>query len=547
MPLSIKEYQRQLRPYLPADTTSPAKTLAQAINRSCPSASNGLWLAPGGDFAAYLAQDLQGQGLKVKGLFDNFKKPGRQANGLLIQSPKDLSPEHVAPIIIATPSPSLQEDLRDQFLDLIPQNKENIFTLYDLFPQGLEDLFHQIRQQLARRPKPAPPTKTICVATSYLHHNYLKLLHALKAEGYYVILLTGSPYLNGTLSIADFADGNFFDWHLSSPLFEVFLPKLVTAIDPDLVHAIITTAPAKPIARLTRQAPCPVIADYCDFKEIIFTTDAEYLQTMDAQQLATEKWAWRTIYNQCTAIIYKDSPEILRHLQHKYHHPAPKPQLQFMSYPTREFLPTTPKVRGSQQRPLQIVYAGAVINNPDAHAYLHHRSLLTIARALAQHGIAFTIYNAIDHGNTAVDFPEYLDLATSEPLFNYHQAVGQDQLASILNQYDLGWFAFDFSQAKESPFFFATTFGSKIFNYMEAGLPSLVPQECAYMAKWVEQRGIGKAISCQDMPSLCQQLDRLDITKLHHNIEIRLPGFLMEQQQGRLSSFYTKVITSSCS
>jgi hypothetical protein len=504
--------------------------------------ANRILMMPGGIFAAELAQRLSDLGFSIVAFADNFKEEGLA----IFTSAKIIKPAAARDmdfdvVLIATPSIPAQEAMREQLVEIMPERSRDVHVLLDIISDTFDDSIKSTARRIRKRMAAFSEGKRICITSPFLHHNYLKLMRHLKMEGFNVTVLTGHKLMNSAISIDEFQDNGFFDSCHVIYSYDVVMPRLLKSLEFDLIHAIVTTASPISIARAVKEKRCPFIVDYCDFKEILFENKEDYLRTMTLKEFFREKDAWESIFTESDGVIIKDSPEIIDILSKKYNK-TPRLWMQFMSYPSKKFIPKEinfcEKISEKDDR-FRIVYAGCVNNNPVCHPYPHHKSLLEIAKSLNSQGISFTIINAMD--NCGDGFDEYIRLSKQLPLFDYRFAVPQDQLAAELSKFDIGWFAFDLSNARESVFFLKTTFGSKIFNYMEAGLPILVSKELEYMCKWIEEKGIGKGIHFSELNRIEEIIENMEIHKMRKNIKRLLHELCFEREIGSLLEFYGNV------
>ncbi len=399
-------------------------------------------------------------------------------------------------------------------------------------------------QTLCEQEKP-----TICFTTLHLSHNFLKIMRALSLHGYSVIVILGNTSINSTIDIQLFQDKGYFDHLYITDFSYTFELSLILQDCPfTLIHAVASMAEHGSLARALSVASCPVIIEYLDFKQIVFENDkqaAEFLG-LTKLELIAEQAAQKEVYSRAQGVIIKDSPKIIEHLAHEYKH-NPK-WLNFNSYISSDLvIPATPNSHENPKKlcsdgGIHIVYAGCLHNNPHWHPTPIFRSTLTAIQQLNEQGIHFSIYNAMD--STGEGFEEYLNLAANNSLFDYNFAVPYDKLPGILAQYDFGWFCFDFSHAVESTFFHRTTMGSKIFSYLEAGIPILISPEQAYMTSVVEDLGVGLPLQFKEIPDLTNRIKNMDRTQIMRNIQKAQDTMTMDKQLPRLVSFYNDIITS---
>lgn len=371
----------------------------------------------------------------------------------------------------------------------------------------------------------------ICFTAEYLTFAYLKRMKYLKKAGFSIIVLVENPRINGSIRIDEFDYRNYFDDYIVVKDYFISLTDLLNTSEFDLVHMVPSTSNLFVFAEQIIHKKCPVIVDYWDVKEILFD---------DTEENKDEALYFKILFCHSDGVIIKDAPQIMEALEEKYRH-SPK----WLHFPSYVSLPgiknRAPRNQLKQTGRYRIVYAGNLQNNAGTHVYSVHSSILEAARELTGQGIAFDIYNATDENGSG--FEDYLELSDRIDLFTYHFAVSPEELIDRLTDYDYGWFCFAFSRKTESDFFTATTFGSKLATYLEAGLPMLVSPEQKYCHDLVEKYGVGKGISFEQIGRLNEILNKVDYQKLSMNVEKFRQTWSMENHMDKIAQFYREIMT----
>ncbi|MFH1673083.1 MAG: hypothetical protein ABIF87_06630 [Pseudomonadota bacterium] len=387
----------------------------------------------------------------------------------------------------------------------------------------------------------------VCFATHMAAHHLLKTMREVHKRGYSIILVVEHAKITDTIFLKEFEGQGYFDYLYESKYsYSLELLEILKRCPINLVHAEAGMWSSLPLAHLMKEKPCPIAVEYRDFKQTVFADDAIAMETLKLlpEDYNREREAQKNIYTLADGIIYKDSPEVIGYLKREYDY-VPKKQLQFMHYCSHDFFAEEDCIRklSHYDSRFHIVYAGNLVNNPQWHNYPIFSSLFEAARTLADQGIHFAIYNAND--STGRGFEEYIRLADELELFDYHFAVPYNKLKSVLPCYDFGWFCFDFSKATENPLFLRTTMGSKIFSYLEAGLPVLVSPEQAYIKRVVLDIGIGIELRFDELEWLGRILQERDWHEIFDNIQRARQVYTYEQQSSRLINFYRSLTDSS--
>lgn len=362
--------------------------------------------------------------------------------------------------------------------------------------------------------------------------------------GYAVIAFVKEARFTATTSLADYQGKGVFHSLYEARRFDVALEflELERWLRPHLIHGEVSMESPEALARIMESATTPVVLEYRDFPETVFRSQAEAIaarRTTEATFLREEA-ARGDVYRRAAGIIMKDAPETLDFMEARHGH-RPQEVLSFCHYFSSEERASSPAPKLSDlDGEVHLVYAGGVVNDPGWHNYPLYHSLLEAGERLAQQRIHLTVINAGD--GTGKGFEEYLHLAERCPYFHYRGALPYAELKHVLPAHDFGWFCFDFRRARENPFFLRTTMGSKVFTYLEAGLPVLISPEQSYMCKLVtEALGAGLPLAFDDLDGLGARLREIDWAPIHDNIRKAQSEWTYARHAPRLGEFYERV------
>lgn len=389
------------------------------------------------------------------------------------------------------------------------------------------------------------PGRPLILYTSFsFSHNYLKLLKQLRAGGALIALHLADGFMCGTVPLADLRQQGYFDALLVSNPYVLELPHLAENYPFDAVHASVGTGSPYAFAELVRRAKCPVIIDYFDFREVMHGGDETIGTNFGITDMALELELWRQVFTLATGILYLDSPEVLEDLSRRHAH-RPK-ALHFQSYVLDEWLAPDPAaLRGQQDRlPANIVFAGG-LHKPSQHGYACHGSFFGGIRRVMDQGFSFCIINGSDPGGnnpgSGEGFECYLDMARQRPDFSYEPALPNDRLAARLADFELGWNAQNLNEGAEKPYYFRTLMGSKLYNYLEAGLPCVVATESAYVADFVRTKNIGLALCWADWDRFGELARQADWAAIRASVARVRRESTMARHAPRLYSFYNDI------
>lgn len=386
------------------------------------------------------------------------------------------------------------------------------------------------------------PTMLI-TSQSFCHHNVRLMQHL--SKHYEIIVLVNSEHLNGTIPLSDYADKGYFNKLIIKGSWHEYLETLwvlVRFVPFKLVHFFSMAGNPLPGAMAVLYSQAPVFIEFCDVKEIMFSRAEDFgsILNLDKEQLAVEEQFNRLLLNRSAGIIIKDDPSIIETLSAR--HGCRPDWIYFSAYPSLPGMPAKTNTRkiSRSARPFHIVYIGSLHNDPSYHCYPIHRSIFTTAQILTEQGFHFSVFNGMDA--TGDGYEDYLAMDEANPLFHYHFAVPENQLCHAISGYDLAWFVHDYTLAKESPYFINTTFPSRLFYYLEAGLPVIVSKTQTFVRSFIENEGIGVAIDFNEMHQLADILSGLDFAELQNRIRQAQEKYDMTRQLPRLIDFYKRKI-----
>ena len=409
----------------------------------------------------------------------------------------------------------------------------------------IEEINAHVKQEAARVRLEIPPDKKLVIFfTQIVAQHMLKTMQELYRLGYAVLVFTERLNITSAISLMYYANKGYFHGVYEASFHAPYeLLEFEKLMPPHIIHAEVGMWSSEALSTVIQNSPTPVAVEYCDFPQTVFANDED---AMAAMRCSTEIYeqeleARSKVYQHASGVIMKDSPETLHFLEELYNY-KPKNVLQFYHYLDDKMATHGDLVKWSAgSKEIHIVYAGAVVNDPNWHNYPIYKSLLDAGEILAQQHIHLSVYNASD--SCGQGFKEYIDLSQSCPYFHYHYAIPYADLKHVLPLHDFGWFCFDFSNTRENPFFHRITMGSKVFTYLEAGLPVLISPEQQFMARMVtEELGSGIPVSFKNLHVLKRILLERDWGPIHANILKARENWTYQKHGHKLRAFYDLLI-----
>ena len=198
------------------------------------------------------------------------------------------------------------------------------------------------------------------------------------------------------------------------------------------------------------------------------------------------------------------------------HRISPPPILEMQAWPTAEFMPAAEMPRQEPDGPPRLVYAGGLIPVDADHPpeLFPEVGMPKAFDALLRGGARIDVYS---NPQTAVDpndpaYGAYARLAREFETFRILPGVPPDALSRTIGGYDFGLLLFDFDQERSRMRDVQRrgVVATKIFAYLEAGLPIIVNAEYEHMARIAVDNGVGLAVASADIPGLTARLATFD-------------------------------------
>ena len=123
--------------------------------------------------------------------------------------------------------------------------------------------------------------------------------------------------------------------------------------------------------------------------------------------------------------------------------------------------------------------------------------------------------------------------------------VPPNKLSESLKNFDFGisLAAVDRDALDVRPLHFRTAVGTKIFAYLEAGLPIIVNKENEYIAHIVESNGLGFAVNTSEFGEISDRITAFDYAECIRNIKEYNKVHSMDQEIIRVTDLYASLNT----
>ncbi len=133
--------------------------------------------------------------------------------------------------------------------------------------------------------------------------------------------------------------------------------------------------------------------------------------------------------------------------------------------------------------------------------------------------------------------PDYVALASGEPLLHVHERLDPPALLRVLPSYDLGLATFN---AGLNAAHLDTVLPNKLFEYLGSGLPVVTLRGHLALARFVEREGVG--IVLEDIAELAERLRTADLVSLRESVAAVRHRFTFEGVAGEVVDLDRRLI-----
>ena len=310
-------------------------------------------------------------------------------------------------------------------------------------------------------------------------------------------------------------DELFDAWWRLGPDPRPALGSVIDSFAPDVIHSHNLPDRLTVLALELAGERLPVIHDVHDMQSLRRTPYEDGFPE-PADPLALER---RAIEG--AAALIAVSQELLDEIAARYRMPARV--LAYANYATLRDLPCElPAPERPSWGPPRLVYQGTLSVNGG------HYDLRDLFQAVSADGLSLDVY-------PARDAPEYRALAEELPRMRCHETLTPARLLEELPAYDFGWAGFN--DTLNGPHL-DTALPNKAYEYVGCGLPLITLRHRA-LGRFVHERGVG--ISVDEVPGLCEQLERLELPALRRRVAAARGDLTVEANIDRVAGLYDEL------
>lgn len=453
-------------------------------------------------------------------------EPARQADALLLTDGLNLSCLDQIPVglrVAALPGLAQDRALRLFLPQTRREHAEHFALLEEQAARVLDEAFE--------------PENTVLFAGVYAYFNFNRMSRALRARGLRTAFLCLNP------SNTPFRDGAFDAVAHAGSDMELFY-RLLCRHRYRVVHFQAWLGLHCFAAAACRLCPSPMAVEFNDIPQFVLARE-DFDRAFGPGQFDREEAGVQTVLDHAGALILNAREEAAAELLNMAGSNRRAGIFSFHSYPDpAHFGPAHfgPEKAPAQPKggPVRIGFAGSL--NPSSHPdeVFGDVKLLGLITELTGQGLEFQLFfNPFQRPEPQGAFWDYFHLAERQPLFKLRHGVSPAALSGELAGLHYGSMLYRIPPGfRIRAEHFRHMMPTKLFSYLEAGLPVLVSEELLGVARLVRERGLGLVLAAKDLPRLAEILAGTDHAALRENVLAYRQEQSMPSMVGRLQDIY---------
>jgi hypothetical protein len=363
----------------------------------------------------------------------------------------------------------------------------------------------------------------------------------LKRHGHRVFLASLNPISEGLRHLFDAHFDAVTDTGGNIP----YMGKLLREIDADIFH-VQCGMWGLYLGRLAIESKGRA-AVVCEFYDItsVYADREVLLRNWSAAMVDLDFAMERHIAHHADAVITRFPPKVISDWSARYG--ATSRHITMYTYACPEFTAYGGEKLSKKDGVIRLVYGGTIIPVNENHPpeLFPETGMPKALRSFLEQGLAVDILHN-PHSPVREDDPAYAPFVALDrefPNFRLLNGVPPDEFAKTLAVYDYGMILMDYDKSvvrigegQEKG-----VVATKIFAYMEAGLPVLINAEYEEMARIVSENGLGLAVHSSELGVLAETLARFDYEATVANVKRYNEEHGMAKEIHRLIALYDEI------
>ena len=172
---------------------------------------------------------------------------------------------------------------------------------------------------------------------------------------------------------------------------------------------------------------------------------------------------------------------------------------------------------------------------------------LTAIESILAQGLEVTVFHDPHKPLSDPEFGAYFKIARARGNLRLLDGVPPNKLSESLKEFDFGisLMAVDRDAIDVRPLHFRTAVGTKVFAYLEAGIPIIVNKENEHIAHIVESNGLGFAVHTSEFDEIADRIAAFDYPECVRNIKKYNEAHSMDREINRLTDLYVSLSTKT--
>lgn len=295
-------------------------------------------------------------------------------------------------------------------------------------------------------------------------------------------------------------------------------------------------------ATIERKRRAKVVCEVYDFTSVYAPRDI-LAQNWPREVVDTDLAMEQYLCLNADAVIHRYHPDIDDELRER--HGGLTRTFHAQPWPAADVTPRNPAKLSDRDGILRMVYAGGILEKEGCPAELFPiRTMPRTFRCFLEQGFHIDLLHDPHRPLATSDgAAEYIALAEEFPGFRLVDGVPPDRLPEALSVYDFGIVVthIDRDILQVGPGLMRGAVGTKVFAYIEAGIPSVVCKEYEYTAWLVEHHGLGIALETAELETAGPRLHALDRKAIAARILEFNEAHNMSQEITKLVSLYCEI------
>lgn len=494
--------------------------------------------------ADILIEGSPNNGIQIVALTDSYKdKKYERYMGIPVVSPKQAAQLEVDLAIVVSFTKEWRDEMKATLVrfgatfPIVIFNKFCVQYAKSLLPPHRElSRFIDLTWRL--------PRNAVVFVAKIVHFNQLRMSIALRRRGWQTVSVV---FDEGVAS----QHQQFFDYvfHLNIDLLTKGLPKL----GPVLIHsqAWMFSNHVPVILDASRSHYTSHIAEFLDIHQFVIPLEHEEVmlphmaqawappsgdfQTFNAFQRNCENH----ILKHADGVIFSGSEE-QKHILIEERGAADR-AISFQCFPLPDYFVDWAPI--SVRAPWHLAFVGGVIpfGEKFPKQIFGDAQIYEVSKVLAEQGIYIHIFNNpyLGRGDRLIErYPEYVELAEKNPYIEFSEGAFPWKLGFKIGHFHYGMMLYLFDGVLIGERHFQTVIPSKLFSYLEAGIPVLVSSRFTAVCEIVERYGIGISIDDEELTDIVSILDQANYMLLRENVRAARGVLSMDKEIQKLINFY---------